>query len=57
MLSSMGKFFRSAASSLSLNISSNLLSWASGNAWCFLLLGTGGGGNTGSTAILYKFIG
>lgn len=52
MLSSIGKFLRSAASSLSLKISSNLLSYASGIE-CLLLTGTGGGGNTGSTAILF----
>lgn len=55
MLSSIGRFLSSAASSLSLNISSNLLSYASGIE-CLLLTGTGGGGNTGSTAILLKKI-
>lgn len=52
MLSSIGRFLSSAASSFSLKISSNLLSYASGIE-CLLLTGTGGGGNTGSTAILY----
>jgi hypothetical protein len=47
----MGKFFSAAESSRSLNISSNLLSNASG-IWCFLVIGTGGGGNIGSIAIL-----
>jgi len=50
-LSSIGRFFRSLESTLSLKISSNLFSIASGKE-CFLLLGTGGGGNIGSTAIL-----
>ena len=51
MLSSIGKFFNSAASSLSLKTISNLFSMASGQL-CFLLAGIGGGGNNGSTAIL-----
>lgn len=51
MVSSMGRFFNSYASSLSLNIKSNLLSIASGTFYR-LEGGSGGGGNTGSTAIL-----
>jgi len=52
ILSSIGRFLSSGASSLSLKTISNLLSWASGKLWFFLLAGTGGGGNTGSTPIL-----
>ncbi len=47
----IGRFFSSAASSLSLKISSNLLSIESGIC-PRLFIGKGGGGNNGSTAIL-----
>ena len=52
ILSSIGRFLSSGASSRSLKTISNLLSYASGKLWFFLLAGTGGGGNTGSTPIL-----
>ena len=47
----MGRFLSSCESSLSFHTSSNLLSSESGILF-FLLFGIGGGGKTGSTAIL-----
>jgi hypothetical protein len=54
-VSSIGKFFNSAASVDSLKIDSNLFSIASGID-CFFEFGQGGGGNRGSIAILFKWL-
>lgn len=53
-ISSIGRFLNSAASVSSLNTRSNLLLSMQSGRRCFFALGQGGGGNSGSTAILHK---